>query len=101
MNHSRYVVFQISQLRTELGLSLTKRSNFSAGLVLIGATLVLGACATTQTTTDPAQVAAASPAAKTTVDKAQFMRDRASILAMSGDYKVTFDFTETVSYSED
>lgn len=31
---------------------------------------------------------------------APFEQDRQSILAMSGDYKVTFDFTETVSFVE-
>lgn len=32
------------------------------------------------------------------VSPAQFEQDRESILAMTGDYKVTFDFTETVSF---
>ncbi|MEO0550456.1 MAG: DUF6607 family protein, partial [Pseudomonadota bacterium] len=34
------------------------------------------------------------------VKSATFEQDRESILAMTGDYKVTFDFTETVSFVE-
>lgn len=33
-------------------------------------------------------------------DTSNFEQDRQSILAMAGDYKVTFDFTETVSFLE-
>lgn len=35
-----------------------------------------------------------------TLAETQFEQDRQSILAMTGDYKVTFDFTETVSFIE-
>ena len=34
------------------------------------------------------------------VDAARFEQDRQAILAMAGDYRVTFDFTETVSYAD-
>lgn len=37
---------------------------------------------------------------ETTFQSEQFERDRASVLSMVGDYKVTFDFTETVSFVE-
>ncbi|MEM9375814.1 MAG: DUF6607 family protein [Pseudomonadota bacterium] len=47
--------------------------------------------------TSPSSAPLAS--AETEIDEtATFEQDRASILAMAGDYKVTFDFTETVSF---
>ena len=64
--------------------------------MLIGATFALGACAITQSATEPAL----SAAPRSTEDSSLFEQDRASILAMTGDYKVTFDFTEKVSFSE-
>ncbi|MEL6862546.1 MAG: DUF6607 family protein [Pseudomonadota bacterium] len=56
---------------------------------------MLGAagCATTAVST-------ASSSEVDAVTTAQFERDRESILAMTGDYKVTFDFTETVPFVE-
>ena len=56
-------------------------------------------------------ILAAAPACTTTaenftnapssdVEAASFEQDRESILAMTGDYKVTFDFTETVPFIE-
>ncbi|MEL6729275.1 MAG: DUF6607 family protein [Pseudomonadota bacterium] len=54
------------------------------------AMLTMTACAT---------AVAPEPAAESVVEApSNFDKDRASILAMSGDYKVTFDFTETVSF---
>ena len=69
---------------------------FSFGLA---AAFALGGCATTGTTAGQSALtpAAASPAAH----NASFEADRAAILAMAGDYKVTFDFIETVSFDED
>ena len=60
---------------------------------LAASALFLGACATAnqQTAAIPAEPAAASAS-----ETARFERDRQSILAMAGDYKVSFDFTETV-----
>lgn len=55
------------------------------------AALTLTACATVPTTTLSSSAAATS-------QTSNFEQDRQSILAMTGDYKVTFDFTETVSF---
>lgn len=59
------------------------------------AALVVSACA---------NVSTASPVGEAEIETAEntaeFERDRESILAMTGDYKVTFDFTETVSFVE-
>lgn len=60
--------------------------------------LSLAACATAPARTQAAD--AAPPLAAETVDPAKFERDRQSILAMAGDYKVSFDFIETVSFDE-
>ncbi len=57
---------------------------------LLGVALAVSACATTPMT-GPA-VIAAMPAA----EKAKFEQDRQAILAMAGDFDVTFDFRETV-----
>ncbi len=69
---------------------------------LMGATL-LSACATAPapqasapaiaavTTPDPAVVAA---------EQAKYEQDRQAIIAMSGDYSVTFDFRETVAFKD-
>lgn len=43
---------------------------------------------------------AAAQASPAETSAANFERDRQSILAMTGDYKVTFDFTETVPFVE-
>nr|WP_070958431.1 DUF6607 family protein [Hyphomonas sp. Mor2] len=51
----------------------------------------------------PACTTIASTTAETAVSApefAHFEQDRQSILAMAGDYKVTFDFTETISFVE-
>lgn len=44
--------------------------------------------------------APASTASAAAFDAAKFEADRQAILAMTGDYKVTFDFTETVAFQE-
>ncbi len=58
---------------------------------LVAAGLFLGA----------ANGAAARVAEETAAETAKFEKDRAAILAMAGDYEVTFDFTETVSFAAD
>ncbi|MEO1042920.1 MAG: DUF6607 family protein [Pseudomonadota bacterium] len=55
--------------------------------------MTLAACATT---TDDGTTEVASD----TTQSSAFERDRASILAMAGEFKVTFDFTETVPFLE-
>lgn len=57
---------------------------------LIGA-LALAGCVSTE----PAQI---TPVAESALIQGSFEQDRQSILAMAGDYKVTFDFTETVPF---
>ncbi len=64
----------------------------SASLILTGCATQPGAAATGQR----ASVAAAPENARSL--PAAFEQDRQSILAMAGDYRVTFDFTETVSF---
>jgi Family of unknown function (DUF6607) len=59
----------------------------AAGMALI---VTIPACATT-----PLSV---TSAAEIQTETATYVQDRTSILAMAGDYKVTFDFTETVSF---
>ena len=61
--------------------------------------LTLAACAAAPAQAAPA-VAPAIMAAET-AHPADFERDRQSLLAMAGDFKVTFDFIETVSFDED
>ena len=60
-------------------------------LALATAVLALSAC---QTNTAAESVIAQAPSLA-------FEKDRRSILAMTGDYKVTFDFTETVALKAD
>lgn len=67
---------------------------FSAAAIALSLT----ACAASPAQTAPASFTAA--ATGEVVDPAKFERDRASILAMAGDYKVSFDFIETVSFNE-
>lgn len=61
----------------------------------LAALLLTSACATTATT----QTAPVSTE-MTAAEKASFEKDRQAILAMAGDYKVTFDFIETVSFAD-
>ena len=56
------------------------------------ALLIATGCVSTAASVDSAATAVA--------DAENFEQDRQSILAMAGDYKVTFDFTETVSFVE-
>lgn len=57
----------------------------------------LAGCASAPEAAAPQAVAASAPvAAASATDQAQFERDREAILAMAGDYEVSFDFTETV-----
>lgn len=63
------------------------------------AALLLQGCAAyaserPDTSARPLETQASAP-----IDAATFAQDRAAILAMAGDYKVTFDFRETVSLS--
>jgi hypothetical protein len=61
------------------------------------AAAMLGACATT-----PAgQPAVSAPAAMSEAEKGRFEQDRKAIMAQAGDYRVRFDFIETVGFSTD
>ncbi len=64
--------------------------------VAIGAAALMSACATA-----PTASAGARPAAMSAGEQASFELDRKAILAMAGDYRVRFDFTETVSFLKD
>jgi len=64
---------------------------------LAASTILLAACATTPA---PAALGSDVRAGEARRDADAFERDRRSILAMAGDYAVTFDFTETVSFVE-
>ena len=65
--------------------------------ILFPAIALLAGCATTTATTTSAPIAASAPAA----DAAQYQADRDAILAMVGNFSVTFDFIETVSFDKD
>lgn len=58
--------------------------------------LALTACASTGTTTASAASATAMAAPVTERSEAEFQADREAILAMVGEYDVTFDFSETM-----
>ncbi len=62
-------------------------------MVALAATLVLAACAGVST---DRQATATQSNTAVSAQAANFERDRQSILAMAGDYSVTFDFRETV-----
>lgn len=66
--------------------------------------LLLGAAAVLAILTVPACATSTSGSAAEitgkTAEASKFEEDRRAILAMAGDYKVTFDFTETVSFVE-
>ena len=78
-----------------------KRRTVTYGLKL-GAALctafLLAACNTTSPSSAPAVVSKTVDAPTVTAEK--FEADRKAILAMTGDYKVKFDFQETVSFKE-
>ena len=72
-----------------------KSLNWAAKFGAVAALSILGACATAAppgVTVEP-YLTASERAEK-------FEQDRAAILAMTGDYRVTFDFTETVSFQD-
>lgn len=62
---------------------------------VLGAALVLQACATT-----PGGQGGA-PAAMSAAEQAKYEQDRKAIMAMAGDYRVRFDFIETVGFVKD
>ncbi|MEL7491680.1 MAG: DUF6607 family protein [Pseudomonadota bacterium] len=63
----------------------------------IAALITVAGCVTAP----PAETITGNRSALTSgVQSEKFQQDRQSILAMSGDYKVTFDFTETVPFIE-
>lgn len=64
-------------------------------LALGAATLALTGCQTAAPYSDAPDAAVVSQ-----TDQAQFQADRDAILAMAGNYKVTFDFLETVPFVE-
>jgi hypothetical protein len=73
---------------------MMRRAGFSA----LGALALLAAgCTTLQ---GGADVSAHTQATMSEAEKAKFEQDRKAILAMTGDYRVRFDFTETVSFLE-
>lgn len=63
------------------------------GILALGALIGLTACATTQTET----ASVAPPAPVEAIEAGKFERDREAILAMQGEYRVTFDFTEVLA----
>lgn len=65
---------------------------FKTTLTALTAVLVLSVAAPSLAAPKPAAPPASAEA------KAAFEKDRASILAMAGDYRVTFDFRETVAF---
>lgn len=67
---------------------------FSAAAIALSLT----ACAASPASPPAANLTASS--AGELIDPAKFERDRESILAMAGDYRVSFDFIETVSFNE-
>ncbi|MCI4646477.1 MAG: hypothetical protein MRY64_16970 [Hyphomonadaceae bacterium] len=74
----------------------------ATAMAALSTAALLGACATTEPAIPvPAPIETpVDAAAVPVIDTAKFERDREAILAMTGDYKVTFDFTETVSFVE-
>jgi hypothetical protein len=63
---------------------------------LAAASWVLGACASAPAAKSPASAVTGVESSEI----ARFERDREAILSMAGDYEVSFDFTETVSFVE-
>ncbi len=76
-------------------MTLTSRPTL---LFAAAAAILLAGCATAQT----AALNAPAPAATSQTNaESDFEKDREAILAMAGNYRVTFDFIETVSFVED
>lgn len=65
-----------------------------SAVAILGVTLLASACATAPAS-GPVAVAT-SPAA----EKTKFEKDRKAIIAQTGDYRVRFDFIETVSFKQ-
>ncbi|GJL94585.1 MAG: hypothetical protein DHS20C05_09900 [Hyphococcus sp.] len=65
-------------------------------LISIATGLILAGCATTTPTVSQTTNA---PVSETTIAE-KYAKDRAAILSMAGNYRVTFDFIETVSFVE-
>ncbi|WP_417450870.1 DUF6607 family protein [Kordiimonas sp.] len=74
------------------------KSGIKAGAALCAA-VMLAACNTTNQNSAPMVAAQTEAAPQITAEK--FEADRKAILAMTGDYKVRFDFQETVSFKSD
>ena len=79
-------------------MPIVSRSRFFPAVAL--AALLLPSCALASPQA-ALPVAAPAAVAAEVADPARFERDRQSIMAMAGDYKVTFDFIETVSFDAD
>lgn len=71
------------------------RRRFKIVTMLAAAALVLGGCATIGSPS-----ASVSSSAAAAAHDEDFEADREAILAMAGNYRVTFDFIETVSFQE-
>lgn len=73
--------------------------NRITGALLLTGALFLSGCASVSSNAAPSsgQQQAVGDAER----QAKFEQDRQAILAMAGDYRVTFDFTETVAFVED
>lgn len=73
--------------------------NRITGALLLAGALFLSGCASVSSNAAPSsgQQQAVGDAER----QAKFEQDRQAILAMAGDYRVTFDFTETVAFVED
>ena len=77
-----------------MGSRLTFANAARACVVIGAAFLAFGCVSTGGATSQPAAVSAAAEAQK-------FEQDRRAIKAMAGDYRVRFDFNETVSFLKD
>ena len=75
---------------------MTIRIIAAAGALAL-AVLPLSGCATAAPTASKTQTASHRDA---DIEAANFKKDRQAILAMAGNYHVTFDFIETVAFEE-
>lgn len=74
-----------------------RRNASMISLLALGCAM-LPACTVTHAQTDAAAASVVPQVAEAEATDAKFEADRQAILSMAGDYKVTFDFTETVSF---
>lgn len=73
-----------------------------AGSAILALALALGGCANMASgPAGPATAAAVEAAVTEQAQQVKFEQDRKAILAMAGDYRVRFDFIETVSFEPD